>query len=252
MRRPSLKSTLYMALLAAGMVLAGALIWRGAGAPREPARMVVPNRTSLLELDEPGRYIIIAEQVVVPREVDAARLERPELEIEIVSRETGGPVAVRKTGAFSWLYKVLTRQRGYTVGQFSIDRPGKLLLKGSFPAGGEGAGTRRVVLAFARTTSPGRFLWLLLGFGGQICFSLRFIIQWLASEKAGRSTVPRAFWYYSLFGGLMILAYAIYTRDPVFILAYAFNAFIYVRNLVLIRREDRALAQASPGSEEGK
>ncbi len=255
MRRPSLKSSLYMTLLAVGIVGAGILIFRGAGAPREPARAVAPVIREI-RLDEPGTYVILAEQVIAPRAQDVEELTAPEMKMKL-RRVSAGQLAeevlIEEPGLAAWVYKVFTRQRGKTFGQFSIERAGAYRLNVCMIGDAENqVPDRGVVLAFARTTSPGRFLWLLLGFGGQICFSLRFIIQWLASEKAGRSTVPRAFWYYSLFGGLMILAYAIYTRDPVFIMAYAFNAFIYVRNLVLIRREDRALARAAAGAEEGK
>jgi lipid-A-disaccharide synthase-like uncharacterized protein len=235
-----LKSTLYMSLLAAGMVLTGVLIWRGAGAPHEPARVVVPA-DRVVNLAEPGGYIILTEQVIAPQSLEVTALRAPEMELEITD-SAGRAVTVGPPGVGAWVYKVLTKQRGHTLGRFDVAAPGDFRVKAELKAVAGKVPDRKVVLAFARTASPGRFLWLLLGFAGQICFSLRFIIQWLASEKAGRSTVPRAFWYYSLFGGLMILAYAIYTRDPVFIMAYAFNAFIYVRNLVLIRREDKAAA----------
>ena len=61
------------------------------------------------------------------------------------------------------------------------------------------------------------WLWLGIGFLGQALFSARFLVQWLASERARRSIVPRAFWFFSLAGGATLLAYAIYRRDPVFI-----------------------------------
>jgi len=249
MRRPSLRSTLHMSLLAAGMVLAGVLIWRGAGAPREPARLVIPGRVGMVKLADPGRYIIFTEQVVAPRAAVPRELRPPRIELEVMSLETGKPVPVEETGMGSWLHKVLTRRRGHSLGTFVMEKAGEVAVRGRFAKETPETGELRLVLAFARAASPGRFLWLLVGFGGQICFTLRFLVQWLASERTGRSTVPRAFWYYSLFGGLMILAYAIYTRDPVFIMAYAFNAFIYVRNLVLIRREDRASAQAAAADE---
>jgi lipid-A-disaccharide synthase-like uncharacterized protein len=63
--------------------------------------------------------------------------------------------------------------------------------------------------------------------------------QWLASERAGRSVVPRAFWYLSIAGGAIVLSYAIWRRDPVFILGQSVGLFVYVRNLILLRREDR-------------
>lgn len=84
-------------------------------------------------------------------------------------------------------------------------------------------------------------IWLAVGFLGQALFSARFIIQWLASEKQRKSVVPLAFWYFSLAGGLVLLAYAIYRRDPVFILGQAFGALIYIRNLYFIYRERSSL-----------
>lgn len=83
------------------------------------------------------------------------------------------------------------------------------------------------------------WLWLGIGFLGQALFSARFLVQWLASERARRSIVPRAFWFFSLAGGATLLAYAIYRRDPVFIAGQGAGLFIYVRNLMLIRREIR-------------
>lgn len=84
--------------------------------------------------------------------------------------------------------------------------------------------------------SPDR-TWLLVGFLGQALFSARFLVQWLASERARRSVIPHAFWFLSLAGGSTLLAYAIYRQDPVFIVGQAAGLFIYMRNLVLIRRE---------------
>ncbi|WP_233593466.1 lipid-A-disaccharide synthase N-terminal domain-containing protein [Cobetia sp. cqz5-12] len=89
--------------------------------------------------------------------------------------------------------------------------------------------------------------WVAVGFGGQALFSARFIIQWLASEKARRSIVPRAFWWFSLVGGMTLLAYAIHREDPVFIAGQGAGLFIYLRNLSLIKRDRQSLT--SPGSE---
>jgi lipid-A-disaccharide synthase-like uncharacterized protein len=235
-----------MSLLAAGMGLTGALIWRGAGAPGEPARVVAPADRQI-HLGKPGMYIIFCEQVVAPQSLDVSELRPPEMDLELTDSR-GRQVLLEEPGLGTWVYKVFAKQRGHTLRKFEADAAGDFRVTAELREVAGQRPDRKVVLAFVRAGSPGRFLWLLLGFAGQICFSLRFIIQWLASERAGRSTVPRAFWYYSLVGGLMILAYAIYTRDPVFILAYAFNSFIYVRNLVLLRREDRAAGEpaASP------
>ena len=84
---------------------------------------------------------------------------------------------------------------------------------------------------------PGADLvWLAVGFGGQAIFASRFLYQWIASERAGRSHIPRAFWYLSLAGGLTLLSYAIHRGDPVFILGQTTGAVIYIRNLVLLHR----------------
>ena len=80
--------------------------------------------------------------------------------------------------------------------------------------------------------------WLALGFLGQACFASRFLVQWLVSERAGRSVVPRAFWYLSIAGGSIVLCYAIWRRDPVFIVGQSAGLFVYLRNLILLRRED--------------
>lgn len=80
-------------------------------------------------------------------------------------------------------------------------------------------------------------VWIALGFFAQAMFTMRFVVQWVASERAGRSVVPIAFWFFSLAGGGLLLVYAIQRKDPVFIAGQALGLFIYVRNLMLIRRE---------------
>lgn len=82
-------------------------------------------------------------------------------------------------------------------------------------------------------------LWLVIGFLAQGLFSARFIVQWLASEKAKKSVVPLAFWYFSVAGSLLLLCYAIHRKDPVFILGQSTGLFIYLRNLYLIFREKK-------------
>jgi lipid-A-disaccharide synthase-like uncharacterized protein len=84
--------------------------------------------------------------------------------------------------------------------------------------------------------------WLAVGFVGQAMFFSRFLVQWIASERRGKSVVPLAFWWLSIAGGSLLLAYAIYRRDPVFILGQAFGFVVYARNLLLIRRSRRASA----------
>ena len=77
-------------------------------------------------------------------------------------------------------------------------------------------------------------LWLAVGFAGQILFTSRFLVQWVASERRRQSIVPTAFWWLSLGGAALLLAYAIWRRDPVFILPPSFGFVVYARNLVLI------------------
>ena len=83
--------------------------------------------------------------------------------------------------------------------------------------------------------------WLCVGFAAQLMFSMRFVVQWLSSERAGRSVMPDSFWYLSLAGGMMLLAYAVYRVDPVFVLGQGCGLIIYARNIQLIRAAARAL-----------
>ena len=87
--------------------------------------------------------------------------------------------------------------------------------------------------------------WLAFGFLGQALFSARFVVQWIASERARRSIIPTAFWLFSLGGGVTLLVYAIYRGDPVFIVGQAAGLVIYLRNLSFIRAEKRAVMDAA-------
>ena len=78
--------------------------------------------------------------------------------------------------------------------------------------------------------------WIIFGLAGQICFSMRFLLQWLHSERKKKSVVPVSFWYFSLVGSMILLVYAIYRKDIVFMLGQAFGLFVYTRNLALIAR----------------
>lgn len=86
-------------------------------------------------------------------------------------------------------------------------------------------------------------IWILVGFAGQFLFMMRFLWQWIQSERQRRSIIPLAFWYFSIGGGLVLLAYAIHRRDPVFITGQGLGLIVYSRNLLLIRaaRRDDAL-----------
>lgn len=80
-------------------------------------------------------------------------------------------------------------------------------------------------------------VWLAVGFIGQGLFSARFLVQWLRSERLRKSVIPVAFWYFSLAGGVTLLAYAIWRQDPVFIVGQGAGLIIYARNLYFIWRE---------------
>jgi lipid-A-disaccharide synthase-like uncharacterized protein len=85
-------------------------------------------------------------------------------------------------------------------------------------------------------------IWIGVGLFGQILFGSRMLIQWIVSEREGRSIVPTIFWYISIAGGAVLLSYAIYRADPVFILGQAAGSLVYVRNIYFIHREKRTLA----------
>ncbi|MGC1766338.1 MAG: lipid-A-disaccharide synthase N-terminal domain-containing protein [Pseudolabrys sp.] len=77
---------------------------------------------------------------------------------------------------------------------------------------------------------------ILIGYVAQSLFAMRFVVQWIASERAGKSVVPTAFWVISIGGGLMLLGYALYRKDPVFIIGQATGLFVYLRNLQFVMR----------------
>lgn len=79
--------------------------------------------------------------------------------------------------------------------------------------------------------------WLLVGFLGQALFMMRFVLQWIHSERQRKSVIPLAFWYFSIAGGVTLLVYSIHRRDPVFIAGQLLGVAIYLRNLYLIKAE---------------
>lgn len=79
--------------------------------------------------------------------------------------------------------------------------------------------------------------WVVLGLVAQAMFTMRFVVQWIASERQGRSVIPIAFWFFSISGGVLLLGYALYRKDIVFILGQGFGVFVYVRNLYLVLKE---------------
>lgn len=84
-------------------------------------------------------------------------------------------------------------------------------------------------------------IWIIVGFVGQGLFFMRFFIQWLASEKAGRSVIPHAFWYFSMLGGVTLFAYALWRQDPVFIIGQSTGLLIYARNLYFLRKTSQTI-----------
>jgi len=77
---------------------------------------------------------------------------------------------------------------------------------------------------------------ILIGYVAQSLFAMRFVVQWIASERVGKSVIPTAFWVISIGGGLMLLGYALYRKDPVFIIGQATGLFVYLRNLQFVMR----------------
>lgn len=82
--------------------------------------------------------------------------------------------------------------------------------------------------------------WVSVGMCGNLLFFSRWVVQWLASERAKRSVIPVSFWYLSIVGSVVLLGYALYRRDPVFIVSQLPNGIIYFRNLHLLKREREA------------
>ena len=92
---------------------------------------------------------------------------------------------------------------------------------------------------FFNTLTSIEIFFLVIGFLGQGLFASRFIVQWIYSEKKGESSIPILFWYLSIFGGIGLLTYAIFRKDPVIITGQLFGIFVYLRNLILIYRKKK-------------
>ena len=109
-----------------------------------------------------------------------------------------------------------------------------------------------IVIAVTWFGQEHRFLGLdwnylvIIGMIGNATFSMRFLMQWLASERQGESVIPVSFWYWSIGGSVIMCLYFIFRRDPVGILAYLPNSMIYIRNLMLIRKQKLAYTAAAP------
>lgn len=96
-------------------------------------------------------------------------------------------------------------------------------------------------------TNPEQIM-IVVGFAGQGLFAMRFILQWLSSEKQAKSVIPIAFWYFSIGGGAVLLLYAIWRQDPVIICGQGLGLFIYLRNLYFIRRDKARTADSDADS----
>ena len=94
------------------------------------------------------------------------------------------------------------------------------------------------MIDYINSLSLVEIIFLVIGFVGQGLFASRFIVQWIYSEKKGESSIPIIFWYLSIFGGLGLLTYAIFRKDPVIIIGQLFGIIIYARNLILIYRKN--------------
>ena len=91
--------------------------------------------------------------------------------------------------------------------------------------------------------------WKIIGWMGQLLFSGRFLVQWIASERAGKSITPRSFWYLSIGGNILLLSYAIFwVRDEIIVLGQLFGSVVYVRNLMLLDREAAATTREEPAT----
>ncbi|MGH7259891.1 MAG: lipid-A-disaccharide synthase N-terminal domain-containing protein [Nitrospiraceae bacterium] len=99
-----------------------------------------------------------------------------------------------------------------------------------------------MICVFEKCVTHVDAIWITFGLLGQGVFFMRWVVQWVASEKSAKSRVPIAFWYMSLIGGLITLVYAIHIKDPVFILGQSIGAFVYIRNLMLIYRAPQTSA----------
>ena len=96
-------------------------------------------------------------------------------------------------------------------------------------------------------------IWVCIGFVGTAIFGMRFVIQWIASERRKRAYIPVVFWYLSICGSAVLLAYSIYRRDPVFIAGQSLNMIIYFRNIYLIAfRKGRKMGFKFGGAEQSK
>lgn len=95
---------------------------------------------------------------------------------------------------------------------------------------------------YVNSTPKGELIWLVIGLLGQTLFMMRFVVQWIHSERHKESLIPLSFWYFSLIGGLTVLAYGFHKSEPVIILGQLPGTFVYARNLILIKRSNKQIS----------
>lgn len=104
------------------------------------------------------------------------------------------------------------------------------------------------VIAWLNERTTEELAWLVIGFAAQAMFMMRFVVQWIASERARRSIVPELFWYFSVLGGALLLGYSLHREDPVFIAGQALGLVIYLRNLYFIWTNKRDAGKRDAGA----
>jgi lipid-A-disaccharide synthase-like uncharacterized protein len=159
--------------------------------------------------------------------VDPARIEGPVTRFKVELRGAGDSVKLARLrdGSVVYLIERAGPGRDRMVSPDAFAR----VLYGQRTSGGW-------INTILNITSPAGIAWVALGLGGQLLFTGRMLVQWVTSERSRRSVIPVAFWWMSLAGATMLLVYFLWRRDIVGILGQATGWFIYVRNLVLIRR----------------
>ena len=153
--------------------------------------------------------------------VDVAHARAPRRPVELCQPRAARVVGVYDLVGVMWLI----RRRKKATRRRAVGRTGGLIVESS----------SRIF----RVDHWGEFWWVMVGLPGKLMFSMRFLIQWIMSERARKSVMPIAFWYFSLAGGIVLLAYAIYRRDPVFMLGQGIGLVVYSRNLWLIHAAKR-------------
>jgi lipid-A-disaccharide synthase-like uncharacterized protein len=106
-------------------------------------------------------------------------------------------------------------------------------------------GTNGGIATYLGTSSKSVLIWLGIGLLGQLLFTGRMIVQWIASERKGSSVVPPMFWWMSLIGSLLLLGYFLWRRDPIGLLGQAFGSFVYLKNILWILEGNKLTAPAT-------